>query len=277
MLDWDAEDLIPRLQVTPVSATEFDGVLESFGGRTFGGEILAKAVMSAALTQPERSFHSVHASFLRAVIPESFVRFRVESLREGRRLSTFRVTAVQAGKQVLELHATFTAVHDGPSFDAVAQAPAVPPPDQLPTLAQRAVAEGWEADYVTRPLDWRYVEIPWQQAPPGDPARWRAWVRPVQALPAESHFHAAALVYLSDNGSFGALERRYGERFDWSQSASIDHAFWLHRPNIWKDWLYVESTNNITHAARGFTETLIVGPQGQRIGFMAQEALFGLR
>ena len=47
MTPWAEDDLLPRLEVEPAGEHEFESVLEGFDGRSFGGEILAKAATAA--------------------------------------------------------------------------------------------------------------------------------------------------------------------------------------------------------------------------------------
>src|SRR5262245_40203802 len=112
MLSWQADDPLPRLEVSPLSEHDFESTFESHEGRTFGGEILAKAVMAAAHVGGDRTFHSLHAYFLRAARPEEEVRFHVHRLRHGRRLASYRVAVRQAGREIAEVSTSFTAVDD---------------------------------------------------------------------------------------------------------------------------------------------------------------------
>lgn len=267
--------LLARLDVERGSENEFRGSLEGFDGRIFGGEILAKAVSAALLTAAGRELHSVHAYFLRAVPPEQPLRFAVRVLRDGRRLASRRVAVVHDERKVAEVTVSLAAKLDGPHFEDRPHELDVPAPDESPTLADLAREEGWEPR--DNPLDWRYVEHPWRQSRTGEGSHWRAWIRPREPLPDDPRVHAAALAYLSDYGSLGALQRRFGEAFEWSASASLDHALWIHRPLRWRDWILMESHSELGFGGRALTERRIFGADGRRIATVAQEALFAVK
>ena len=275
---WSAapDDPLPRLEVAPLSPTEFESALESFEGRTFGGEILAKAVSAALHTCPERSVHSLHAYFLRPVPPEQPVRFIVRARRDGRRLSSRCVVVRHGGRDIAEVSISLTAIATGPAFEESPLRLDVPAPEDLPTATELADAEGWPGSTL-RPLEWRYIEPPWRQADTGDRARWRAWIRPSRPLPDEARYHDAALAYLSDHGSLGTLQRYFGPAFQWDASTSLDHAFWIHRPFRWNDWILMESRSDAAFAGRALTERRLYTPDGRRIASMAQEALFATK
>lgn len=270
-----AEELRPRLEVEPTGEHEFESTLEDFDGRTFGGEILAKAAMAALRTAGDRSLHSLHAYFLRAIPPAESVRFRVHGMSNGRRLAGRRVDVHCGGRLAAEVIVSFAADFDGASFDDRPHPLDVPRPEALPTVEEVGQAEGLQ-DREGRPIDWRWVELPWRAAV-GEPARMRAWVRPQQPLPPEPRFHAAALVYLSDHTLLGTLMRRFGESFEWNASASLDHALWLHRPFRWDDWLLMDSHTEIAHRGRALLERRFYAGDGSRIATMAQEGLFGTK
>ena len=276
MRDLLTDDMRPRLEVEALSDHEFESSLEGFDGRSFGGEILAKAVMAALRTCPDRTLHSLHAYFLRPAPPGRPLRFVSHVLRDGRRLSNRRVAVMLDNRRIAEVSVSLAAELEGPAFENPGAPFDAPPPHELPDLFAVAAAQGLSPPEVT-PLDWRYVEYPWLQEPSGDFGRWRAWIRPTLPLPEEQRFHDAALAYLSDHGSLGVIQRRFGSSFEWSASSSLDHALWVHRPWRWTDWVSMETRAEIAVAGRALSERLIRAPDGSRIASMAQEALFSAK
>lgn len=276
MTSWAEDDLLPRLEVEPVGEHEFESVLEGFDGRIFGGEILAKAATSALRTAPERSLHSLHAYFLRAIPPEKPVRFTVHRLSNGRRLSSRRVVVHQEGRHAAEVVVSLAVDFEGPGFEDRPHPLDVPPPLELPTREELAAGEGWPPPPL-QPLEWRHLENPWRPAASHEPARARSWVRLRRPLPAEPRLHAAALCYLSDYGLLGILTRRLGPAFEWNVSASLDHALWLHRPFLWDDWILLDSHTEIAHRGRALVERRFYAGDGRRIATIAQEGLFGTK
>jgi len=270
------DNLISRLEVEPISEGVFESSLEGFEGRSFGGEILSKAVTAALRTCADRRLHSLHAYFLRPAPPDRTLHFAVHVLRDGRRLSSRRVEVWLDGRFIAEVSMSLAAAGEGPAFEQNPHPLDLPGPDELPTLAELAAKEGWPPG-PPRPLDWRYLEHLWHPAPAGDAGRWRAWIKPLVALPEASRFHDAALAYLSDHGSLGVLQRRFGESFDWNASSSLDQALWIHGPFRWTDWVLMDTHSEIAVAGRALTERRIYAADGTRIASVAQEGLFNAR
>src|SRR3954466_10364675 len=102
-------------------------------GRVFGGQVLAQSLTAAQRTVvPERPVHSMHGYFLRAGDSSEPITFAVERLRDGRSLSARRVHALQFGRPILSMIASFQSAAEG--LDHQAPMPDVPAPESLPTL-----------------------------------------------------------------------------------------------------------------------------------------------
>lgn len=94
-------------------------------------------------------------------------------------------------------------------------------------------------------------------------------------LPDDPVIHAAALVFVSDEGSFNGIERRYGwEGFSDRASASLDHAFWLHHPARWDGWFLMATETPVAYAARAHTVRRFYTGDGVHVATMAQEAVY---
>lgn len=113
------------------SADVFEG--ESIAmphGRVFGGQVLAQALMAAGRTvlpeMPHRMPHSLHAYFMRPGDSDLPIRFAVERMRDGRSFSTRRVHALQHGRPILSMTASFQDPSDG--LDHRSPHPTCPPP-----------------------------------------------------------------------------------------------------------------------------------------------------
>ncbi len=272
--------LVPHLDVEPDGADRFTTRLRSFDGRTFGGELLAKAVTAAGRTCPDRWLHSLHGYFLRAVRPDHPVRLEVARLRDGRRMAHRRVEVVQDDRPVCEWTASFTSQDSGPTFQEGGPESSAGPDTGLRSGGALAVEEGWRPTWI-EPLDWRYVDHPWRREGDDEETRWRAWVRPRQPLPDDPILHAAAVAYASDYGSLGALERRFLEEFVWDRSTSLDHALWIHRPahrdGGFGPWWLMTSRSDRAHDGRALTERRFDDRHGALVATAVQEALFDLR
>jgi len=61
------------------------------------------------------------------------------------------------------------------------------------------------------------------------------------------------------------------------QGASLDHAFWIHRPCRADEWLlYVQDSPNAS-GARGLTRGMLYARSGRLVASVAQEGLMRLR
>jgi acyl-CoA thioesterase-2 len=268
-------DLTPALAVEQIGDTDFVGTPADYDGRAFGGELLAKSVMAASRTCAGRCFHSLHGYFLRAVRPGVPARFRVTALRDGRRLAIRRIAVEQDGKLSGEWTASFTAVVEGLAYQDHALPADVPLPEALPPIEEIAAQQGWDL-HPERPIENRPVGKVWEPAVRGEEPVFAVWYRLRVPLRKDPLLHAAAMAYMSDFASLSALERRFGPSFDRTQSASIDHAFWLHQPVLWDGWILGITRSKRAHAGRALSERHLYAPDGTLVASMSQEAVIGL-
>src|ERR1700685_295459 len=76
--------------------------------RVFGGQVAGQALVAAGRTVPEdRPVHSLHAYFIRPGDPAVPIVYTVDRIRDGRSFTTRRVTAIQHGKTIFTLSASF--------------------------------------------------------------------------------------------------------------------------------------------------------------------------
>ena len=75
--------------------------------RVFGGQVAAQALIAAGRTVATGLVHSLHAYFLRPGDPEVPIVYEVDRIRDGRSFTTRRVVAVQHGKAIFNLSASF--------------------------------------------------------------------------------------------------------------------------------------------------------------------------
>jgi acyl-CoA thioesterase-2 len=261
-----------ELAIDPLREGVFRARLPGFEGRTFGGTTLGCAVLAAATGCEGRALHSLHAYFLRRVPPELEIELHVEKLSEGRRLAHRRVQLRLAGRVLCEVSASFSTPQDGVGFQDVAM-DLVPQPETLMPDVELAKLVGWSDP--PPPVEWRWIEYPSRELMPGEAPLCRGWARPRLPLPGNARLHEAALAYLSDWASQGAIERRYARGFAHERFASLDHAVWLHQPARWDDWWLVTTRSDVAVAGRTLTHREIYTREGRRIATIAQEALIG--
>ena len=82
----------------------------------FGGQVAGQALVAAGRTVPaDRPVHSLHAYFIRPGDPAVPIVYTVDRVRDGRSFTTRRVTAIQHGKAIFTLSASFHHPEPGPS------------------------------------------------------------------------------------------------------------------------------------------------------------------
>jgi acyl-CoA thioesterase II len=275
------DELIALLDLTRVDGTTFRGMSPRVGPqRVFGGQVAGQALVAAGRTvDPERRVHSLHGYFVRAGDPVEPILFEVENVRDGRSFSVRRSVAVQHGKPIFFMSASFHRPEKG--LDHQVPAPLdVPPPDELPTMAERLARfperlSIW--DLVPRPIDVRYVGEPgWVRPgdrPPND--RQRVWMRIDGKLPDDPLVHACALTFASDLTLLDSVLATHGEV--WGPGgyigASLDHALWFHRPFEADQWFLYDCVSPSASDARGLATGRMFTADGRLIASAVQEGL----
>ncbi|MGA0430113.1 MAG: acyl-CoA thioesterase, partial [Paracoccaceae bacterium] len=104
-----SKELLSLLDLEPLELNLFRGI--GTGGETstriFGGHVIAQALAAAYRTVEERMCHSLHAYFVRPGDPSMPVVYQVDRTRDGGSFTTRRIVAVQNGKQILTMSASF--------------------------------------------------------------------------------------------------------------------------------------------------------------------------
>src|SRR5258708_12887764 len=104
--------------------------------RVFGGQVAGQALVAAGRTVPaDRPVHSLHGYFIRPGDPAVPLIYLVDRVRDGRSFTTRRVSAVQHGKIIFTLSASFHHPEDGVLHQR--PMPDAPPPEDLPSPSER--------------------------------------------------------------------------------------------------------------------------------------------
>lgn len=251
--------------------------------RVFGGLVVSQSLVACTRTIPSRPPHSLHGYFLLPGDPAAPIIYEVDRLRDGHSFATRRCTAIQHGRPIFTMAASFQAVEQGLTH-AVAM-PEVPHPESLPTEQQMIdrfgafLPEGVRRYFDRpRPLELRPVDLgryqPDRSGPAPDPVQ-RIWMRITGPLGEDEALHRAALAYMSDMTLLDtSLVAHRRSLFDpHLQVASLDHALWFHRPFRADEWLLYTQDSPSSHAARGFTRGLIYTLDGVLVASVAQEGL----
>jgi acyl-CoA thioesterase-2 len=252
--------------------------------RVFGGQVAAQALTAAGRTVPsERRVHSLHAYFLRPGNPRQPIVYQVDRARDGISFTTRRVVAIQHGKPIFTMSASFQV--DEPGVDHAEPMPSVPPPESLPTYAERIAPfkdrmAVW--GQIPRPFDVRYVDDPpWESRLSGPEigAHSRVWFRTDGALPDDDLLHVCLLAYLSDLTLLYSVLKTHALSFEFDniQLASLDHAMWFHRPFRIDDWMLYDTRSPSASGARGLGTGHFFSQDGRMLATVVQEGLVRLR
>jgi acyl-CoA thioesterase-2 len=275
--------LVRLLDLETIEVNIFRGArAETSMIRVFGGQVAGQALIAAGRTvPPDRKVHSLHAYFIRGGDPVAPIVYDVDRIRDGRSFTTRRVVAIQHGNAIFALSASFQlAEHDG--MEHAEPMPAVPPPEELPTIAERIApfAEQFGPwGQSPRPIDVRYVDDPpWisRAAGPRD-ARSRVWMRADGTLPDDELLHVCVLAYASDMTLLDSVLARHG--VDWRndiKGASLDHAMWFHRPFRADDWILYDCTSPSASGNRGLAIGRFFARDGRLVATVVQEGLVRL-
>jgi acyl-CoA thioesterase-2 len=226
----------------------------------YGGQVAAQALRAAAHTVgDDRLPHSLHGYFLSPGDASRPVLFKVHRDRDGRSYSNRRVVAIQNGRVILNLTASFQTPEQDSDWQAHAMPQVTPPDDDACVAAETRMLA---VDVRIPPQE--SAELAW-------PAR--SWMRVSSPL-GDAVEHACALAYLSD--FFTGLGNAPGAASAGGLT-SLDHAVWFHRPARLDDWVLMDLLPESTAGGRGMYTGRIWSRDGRLVAGLAQESLFRTR
>lgn len=274
-------DLLRLLQLQRIEDNFFCGESRDIGSRrVFGGQVLGQALTAANYTVEEREVHSLHAYFLRPGDVDAPILYEVDRARDGTSFSNRRVVAVQHGRPLFHMAASFQRPEAG--VDHQAAVPDVPPPDGLakisdvpPDVLRTVPPEMRRFLTRVRPIEMRPVEpIDLTARAPRDPVR-HVWMRTLDALPDDPDLHRNLLAYISDYQLVGTATQPHAIRWEQRnvQLASLDHAMWFHRPFRVDEWLLYAIESPSASGARGLAMGRFFKADGTLVASTAQEGL----
>ena len=239
------EDLINLLDIERIEVNLFRGESPSDRWqRVFGGQVIGQALVAASRTVENRICHSLHAYFLRAGDPKVPILYEVDRARDGRSFTSRRVVAVQHGKKIFNMSATFQIEEDGlnhqdpmPEVESFKDLPSEHQLrkkiiDKLPDEYKESFNKEWPVE--VRPIN----PVDLMSPEPKEPQNY-IWFKARSSLPDIVSLHQCVLAYMSDMTLLDTCTNPHGVNFmnPNLHSASLDHAMWFHRPFKADEWL----------------------------------------
>jgi acyl-CoA thioesterase-2 len=274
------DDLIHMLDLEVIEVNMFRGyTLDENRQRVFGGQVAGQALVAAAHTIDEagRLVHSLHAYFLRPGDPRVPILYEVDRIRDGRSFSTRRVVAIQHGRAIFNMQASFHDEEPGRDHQ-LAMPEEIPDPESLPDF-QTLMAPYAEqlGDWYDRPrpIDLRYVDGSPMSRKGVPSTGQRVWLRADGNLPDDPVLHACIITYASDMTLLDTTVMPFGLSWDspGMQMASVDHAMWFHRPFRANEWMLYDQVALSTSGARGLAGGAIYTADRSLVVTVVQEGL----
>lgn len=275
-------ELIGLLDLERIEVNLFRGQSTKVGsGMVFGGQVMAQALSAAMRTvENDRFVHSLHGYFLLAGDENVPIIFDVERIRDGGSFTTRRVKAIQHGRAIFHMSASFQLNQEG--FSHQIEMPNVSKPDDLPSW------EGMVKQYgdilpsglkrflnIERPIEFRPVEFINPLENDAHAPKRHIWIRAKGAMSASSQIHQLVLTYATDYNLLTTALLPHGLVMDSSSLtlASLDHAMWFHRPFSIDKWLLYAVDSPSASGGRGFTRGNIFTESGELVASVTQEGL----
>ncbi|MGQ8363788.1 acyl-CoA thioesterase [Glaciecola sp. 1036] len=249
----------------------------------YGGQVLGQSVMAAYQTVPDdRVIHSFHSYFLLPGDAGKSVVYDVENVRDGRSFSARRIRAIQNGRTIFYMTASFQKPEESKLTHQFALMPEVPPPEEVSqdlieyekqsTKISERVRKALEYH---KPVDIRTIgENNWFDAQESDPVR-KIWLKSRDPLPDSLAINQASLAYASDYHFLSTSLLAHGlATYDKRlRMATIDHAMWFHKPFKFDEWMMYQIESSFSGNGRAIVQGKILDQNGQLVATAVQEGL----
>ncbi|MFL5320102.1 MAG: acyl-CoA thioesterase II [Myxococcaceae bacterium] len=283
-MDPTLQQLLRQLDLEKLEVNLFRGQSSDLGARAvFGGQVVGQALMAATRTVEGRIPHSLHAYFLLPGDKAAPIVYEVERIRDGNSFSARRIQAIQHGRPILSMIASFQ--HEEQGLEHQLPMPSVPEPDSLTPLTE--LKAKWLRDAGNVPpvlrdsllrelaIDFRPTDEWNPLAPTKLEPRQAVWFRATGRIPDEPMLHRCMLAYASDFNLIATALRPHAQSWYSPKMvvASIDHALWFHRDARVDEWLLYVMDSPTAQGARGMARGLVYDRGGRLVASVAQEGL----
>lgn len=285
-MSFTVKDVIDLLDLEQIEVNLFRGNSRDVGsGRVFGGQVLGQALNAAIRTvDKDRLVHSLHGYF---ILPGDIAKpiiFEVDRIRDGRSFATRRVVAIQKGRAIFNMSASFQIEEAGASHQI--DMPNVPGPEDLRSGREIRFEQAEDMPEKVRqfyqrewPVEFRPVEDYNPFKPEVLPPVKNIWLRTTEPLPENRVCHQCFLAYASDFNLLSTAMLPHGISFitPGLQIASLDHAMWFHRSFRVDEWLLYSINSPSAANARGFAQGHLFTREGILVASVTQEGLVRIR
>jgi acyl-CoA thioesterase II len=250
--------------------------------RVFGGQVLGQSLHAAYQTVPQdRIAHSMHGYFILTGDIEQPIEYEVDIVRDGGSFTTRRVVAIQKGKAIFVMSASFQKQQEG--FDHQITIPNVLPPevllpdyDQIKDL-QYSDPMLYKRLTIIHPnaIEFRPVENYYTGNINATKPYRHVWFKAKEKATYDIRMQHQLLAYASD---YNLLTTAVIPHLEEAKNAnlfyaSLDHAIWFHREFNIDEWLLYATDSPSASNSRGLSRGSIFTKDGILIASVAQEGL----
>ncbi|XP_067945650.1 acyl-CoA thioesterase 2-like [Watersipora subatra] len=266
-----------------------------FARGTYGGLTVCHCLYAASETVPACFIlHSMHSYFLRPGDPTNSTIYRVQRTRDGQSFCSRTVFAIQNGKPILTLQASFhkeqTETSTGLEYQPVM--PVVPHHSGLLNMREYAISISNNHSFseYTRQLINQWVSARGPNLK-GEPVRkpvdpekhfrivpnsdytLLTWFKVPGNLGDDQNIHRCAAAYVSDYSLLYAAIPSTGQNFQPTMTASLDHSIWFHRSMKADEWMLFEAVGTQMLNSRVLCHGRIWTGDGKLAATVKQEGL----
>jgi acyl-CoA thioesterase-2 len=277
---FNTEQILQLLSLEQIDTDRYRGQSHFMGSpNVFGGQVLGQSLYAATVTVENRRPHSLHALFILPGNHQLPIEYEVERVRDGGTFSTRRVVAIQEGRRIFVMSASFQVNEEGLSHQRPAPVSADPESlaSNLQTWKERAAST--KRPFQPVPVDFRANhDGDIFSGHDGTPHK-QVWTRTPLPLSDDPLVHESLFAYVSDYGLLWTALQPHGVTMGDKrlQIASLDHAIWFHRPFRMDEWLLFAMESSNASGGRALCHAHVYNRQGVLIATVAQEGLIRLR
>ena len=275
------EGLTSLLNLKQLDTHRFEGEnYQTVWQRVYGGQVLAQALHAAHQTVPaDRLVHSLHGYFILPGDIKTAIEYEVEALRDGGSFTTRRVTALQKGKAIFVLAASFQIQQE--ALDKHTPSPAAAAPEGLLSdvellKTEKGISDKMKLHLLARnPFAFEFrPEKKYSHKVKSSENR-NIWFKLKKQTTLDQRQQKEFLAYAVDYDLLVmSVISHYQDEYDQPlQVASLDHAMWFHRPFDVNEWLLFSMDSPNVSGARCLGKGSIFDRNGKLVASVIQEGL----